>query len=53
MIESLQIPEHEAKIAYSFSKMTIADEMNQKDRYDSMLLPGLMDFICICAYLKY
>ena len=53
MMESLQLAESEIKIAYSFAKMTIADEMNQKDRYDSMLLSELMDFICRCAFLKY
>lgn len=53
MMDSLQLPETEVKLAYSFAKMTIADEMNQKDRYDAMLLPELMDFICRCAYLKY
>ena len=33
--------------------MTIVDEMNQKDRYDTMLLPEFMDFLCRCAYFKY
>jgi hypothetical protein len=28
MMESLQLAESEIKIAYSFAKMTIADEMN-------------------------
>ena len=41
------------KLAYSFSKITIIDEMNQKDRYEIMLLPEFMDFLCRCAYFKY
>ncbi len=53
MVDDLQLPENEIKIAYSFSKMTIMDEMNQKDRYDRMLLPEFMDFLCRCAFFKY
>jgi hypothetical protein len=53
LADDLQLSEQEIKIAYSFSKMTILDEMNQKDRYDNMLLPELMDFLCRCAYFKY
>ena len=33
--------------------MTIVDEMNQKDKYEKMLVPEFMDFLCRCAYLKY
>lgn len=49
----MQIPESELRIAYSFSKFTIIDEMNQKDRYFNMNITELMDFICRCAYFKY
>ena len=53
MVEDLQISETDVKVAYSFSKATIIDEMNQKDRYDVMLLHEMMDFICRCAYFKF
>jgi hypothetical protein len=53
MMESVQIGESEMRIAYSFSKMTIVDEMDQKNRYGNMNITELIDFICRCAYLKY
>ena len=39
--------------AYSFSKKTIVDEMNHKDKYEKMELVEFFDFICRCAYFKY
>mmetsp|Transcript_12818 Transcript_12818/g.12735 ORF Transcript_12818/g.12735 Transcript_12818/m.12735 type:complete len:171 (+) Transcript_12818:988-1500(+) len=47
-VSQLQITE-----AYSFSKITIIDEMNHKERYDKMLLVEFLDFICRIADFKY
>ena len=47
------LPDPEIIQAYAFSKMTIVDEMNQKDKYEKMLFPEFLDFICRCAYFKY
>jgi len=53
LMRVLQISDWEIRQAYSFSKITIVDEMNQKDRYDNMLFVEFQDFICRCAYFKY
>ena len=53
MMRFLQISDWEIRQAYSFSKITIVDEMNQKEKYDCMLLVEFFDFICRCAYFKY
>ena len=39
--------------AYIFSKMIIVDEMNNKEKYDNMLLVEFLEFICRIAYAKY
>lgn len=53
LMRILQISDWEIRQAYSFAKITIIDEMNQKDRYDNMLMVEFQDFICRCAYFKY
>ncbi|CDW82841.1 UNKNOWN [Stylonychia lemnae] len=49
----LQISEASLKQCYAFSKMTIIDEMNQKDKYERMVICEFLDFICRCAYVKF
>ena len=53
LVSDLYLSDREIKLAFSFSKMTIIDEMNEKQRYEQMLLSEFMDFICRCAYFKY
>lgn len=39
--------------AYAFSKVSIVDEMNNKDKYEKMLMCEFLDFICRVADFKF
>eukprot|EP00347_Sterkiella_histriomuscorum_P021600 403333417 len=49
----LQISEYSLKQCFAFSKMSIIDEMNQKEKYERMTISEFFDFIVRCAYIKY
>ena len=53
MVGDLELTELEVSMAYAFSKITIIDEMNQKDKYDKLQFVEFLDFLCRIAFIKF